>query len=124
MRGSFQFPGNIPNLAREGIEWLRDLTIRLRRTVDGHIGFGDGLEIDNMFGSWVSYTSNAVANTEDTVAHNLGLIPIGFLVFSIDKNGTVYKGPTAWTTTNIFLKCSAASAAILLFIPGPSNKDA
>lgn len=104
-------------------DWLRDLVFKTRRTVDGHLGFGDGTDPDNMFGIWKSYTTNAVANTEDAVAHSTGIIPIGYLVFTQDKAASLYLGGSTWTTTNIFLKCSVASVTVKIFIVLPSNKD-
>ena len=71
---------------------------------------------DNLDAADVSYTTNAVANTEDTVAHNLGRIPIGYWVISRDKAGVVYNGGTAWTTTNIYLKCNVASTAVRVIV--------
>lgn len=104
-------------------KWITNLVVRLRRTVDGHLGFGDGVDPDNMFGVWITYTTNAVANTEDAVTHNLGVVPVGYLVFSQDKAGSLYKSGSAWTTSQIFLKCSAASTTVLIFIMAPSNVD-
>ena len=54
------------------------------------------------------------ADTEFTVAHGLGATPTGYIVVSIDKAGIVYKGSTAWDATNMYLKCSAANAALKL----------
>ena len=76
-----------------------------------------GLRIeDNMDAADVSYTTNAVANTEDAVAHNLNRVPIGYWVISRDKAAIVYNGSSAWTSTNIYLKCNVASTAIRVFV--------
>ena len=66
---------------------------------------------------WVRYTSNAVADTTDSVAHNLGRIPLGFFISAPNKAGSVYRSPTAWTSTAISLRASVASlvADLLLF---------
>lgn len=103
--------------------WLRDFVARSRRVIDGHLGFGDGVDSDNIFGVWKTYTTKAVPDTEDVVVHNLGAIPIGYLVFSLDKGGVVYKSVTPWTSTQMFLKCTTATTTVLLFILAPSNKD-
>jgi len=71
---------------------------------------------DNVDAAVVSYTSNATPNTEDTVAHTLGKIPTYFIVGDIDKGGVVYRSGTAFTKTNIYVKCSVASAAIKLIL--------
>ena len=61
---------------------------------------------------WIVYVSNGVADTEDTVAHGLGRTPAEFWVGIPDKNATVYRGSTTWTSTNIFLKASAATVTV------------
>ena len=85
----------------------------------GRIRFGtvsSGNRGENIAGEWLVYTSNAVADTEDTLYHNLGAIPQGYITVLIDKNGLVYSGNTAWDDTSIYLKCSTTSANIKLFL--------
>lgn len=123
MRMNLNIGASLGDVPAELVNFLRMVVNRTKRSVDGHLGFGDGTDVDNMYGKWKSYTTNAIANTEDTVAHSLKMIPVGYLVFSIDKAGVLYKGATAWDTTNIYLKCSVASAAVLIFILPPSSKD-
>jgi hypothetical protein len=93
----------------------------LRQHFNGGIGFGDGTNSDNMFGVFYNYTTNAIADTQDTINHNLGIVPIGFLTLSLDKGAVLYKGATAWTSTQIFLKATLASVAARIFILAPSN---
>ena len=62
----------------------------------------------------VSSTDTGTANTEFAIAHHLGRTPAGFLVTRLDKAGSVYDSGTAWTETAIYLKCSAANAAVTL----------
>lgn len=69
-------------------------------------------------GVFVSGTS-AGANVEFSVTHNLGRVPQGYIVFFGTLAGSFYQGPTtgtAWTTTQIFIKCSTASVGFLLYI--------
>lgn len=61
-----------------------------------------------------SISDSGTVDTEFEVSHNLGRIPNGYLVTSIDVAGIIYIGTTAWTTTAIYLKCNAANAAITL----------
>jgi hypothetical protein len=61
-------------------------------------------------------TSPAGPNTEFAVSHNLGRIPIGFMVASTNKAGHLYKSTTAWTATNIYLKADVASLAYTIVI--------
>ncbi len=71
--------------------------------------------LDNFDAKTVSYTSNAVADTQDTVAHGLGKTPIGVITVEIDKGGVVYKS-ASYNATNLFLKCSTASTAIKILV--------
>lgn len=95
---------------------------KIFRVLQGRVSFGtgvDGVSGQNVEGEWQTYTSNAVANTEDTIAHTIGSIPLGYIVVNQDKAGSVYQGPTtgtAWTSSNIYIKCSVASVTFLLFL--------
>lgn len=60
-------------------------------------------------------TTPSTANTEFSVTHNLGRIPVTFFGH-VNQSGTLYKSTTAWTKTTIYLKCSAASASYSLVI--------
>ena len=81
---------------------------------DGAIGTGRRcLNIDAV---WVRYVSNGTANTEDTVAHNLGRIPVGLWVSAPDKGAVIYKGTTAWTATNVYLKATVLTVTVDLLL--------
>lgn len=79
--------------------------------------FDKGIRVEQQLDvDLVSYTSNAIANTEDTVAHDLKRVPLGFIVYSQDKAGVVYWSGTAHTATNLFLKNSVATVATKLIV--------
>ena len=61
-------------------------------------------------------TDTGTANAEFTVSHNLGFIPARFMVTKISNAGVVYDSGTTWTSTQIFLKCSSANAAVTLSV--------
>lgn len=74
---------------------------------------------ENISGQFIQYTSNAIINTEDTIAHTIGSIPVGYLILWQDKAGSFYQSPTSgtdWTNSAIYLKCSVASITVLLFL--------
>jgi len=114
---------NIPSIAQGNLANLSELERNLIRTLDSVMSnlfviLARGITFqDNLECVFIDYTSNGVVNTEDTVAHTLGKIPTGFITARIDKAGIVYDGGTTWTKTNIYLKCSAATAVtrIVLF---------
>lgn len=110
--------------AKDGLaEWLRDAVLRIRSIVDeAHLGFGDGVAVDNIYGRWLPIELPAIANTEMIANHDLGTIPVGYIVVRRDKAGVVYDGVTPWTTTQISLKSNQASLVALIFVLGPSNQ--
>lgn len=86
------------------------------RKATNNITFGTVGKPDNIQGFMASGTTPAGAGTEFEIKHNLGYIPLGFLVFSVDQDARIYKSTTAWTKTSVFLKCSGASVNYTLFI--------
>jgi len=79
--------------------------------------FNKGLEItDNLNAQAVTYTTNGSPDTEDAVAHALKRVPSGFFLMNTDKAVNLYDSGTAWTTTNIYLKASVASATVKVLI--------
>lgn len=89
--------------------------------LSGNLGFGDGVDVDNIRGMWHTYTTNSTPDTEDAIAHNLGVVPVGVLEMKKPASGYLYRGSSAWTTTNIYMKCTAASQSVTLFILLPSQ---
>jgi hypothetical protein len=65
---------------------------------------------------YVTYTSNATANTADSVAHALGRIPVGYIVVNNGNGGVVYNGGVAFSGATISLKCTTASNAVTLLV--------
>ena len=56
------------------------------------------------------------ADTEITVTHGLNRVPLAAFVIDLSANSRVYKGTTAWTTTSIFLRASAASTLATVLV--------
>ena len=71
---------------------------------------------DNVDCRLIEFTSSGTPDAENTVAHSLGKVPTGYIVYSVDKAGVVYKGSTTWTTTNIYLKVNVASVAVKIIV--------
>jgi len=96
--------------------------ITLFNCLSGRVRFGNGntgRDGENVFGQWLTITTNAVANTEDTFNHSCGVIPVGYIIVWQDKAGSLYQGPTtgtSWTSSSIYLKCSIASVTFKLFL--------
>lgn len=106
--------------------WAREVDNDLKNIVlalQGRIRFGPNNSTinkgENVLGQFITYTTNGTKDTEDTIAHNLGSIPIGYIVVSKDKAGDIYQRAstgTAWSSSNIYLKCSVASVTVSLFL--------
>jgi hypothetical protein len=57
------------------------------------------------------------ANVEFTVTHNLGRVPIGYDIKSIDAAAHIYDSrKTLWTTKVMFLKSDVAGVHLVLFV--------
>ena len=84
--------------------------------LDSDGGVTGGRKAYNFDAVWVAYVSNGTANTEDTVAHNLGRIPVGFFTGMPDKAAVVYDSGTTWTTSNLFLKADAVTVTVNLLV--------
>lgn len=87
----------------------------------GRLRFGRGTDGDrgeNIQGRFQQFTSHATPDTEFTVAHGLGAIPVGRIILWQDIAGILYQSPTNgtdWDTTNAYFKCTVASVTFLVF---------
>jgi hypothetical protein len=88
---------------------------RLAKIINGQIGFGNGVLSDNIDGAWANATTGA-ANTDFTLAHNLGRLPVGYLLAKSDVGTVIYDGSIPATKTQITLKATGAAATIRVFI--------
>lgn len=73
----------------------------------------------NEAGQWVNVVTPGIADTEFAVPHNLGYIPSFIKHVNSDRACSVYQLPntgTAWTSSNIYLKCNVASVALRFMI--------
>jgi hypothetical protein len=90
---------------------LSELVTELRKILNG------GLLIpDNFAAKTVTFTSSATPDAENVVAHTLGKVPVGYIVYGRDKAGVLYSGTTAWTTANIYLKSNIASVEYKIIV--------
>lgn len=87
----------------------------------GRIRFGDGVDGnrgENLAGVFQTFTSDATPDTEFSVAHGLGSVPIGRIIIWQDKAGNLYQSPTtgtAWDSTDAYFKCDVASVTFNVF---------
>lgn len=119
IREIFNFPNAPAEYSQEYVNQvlssLEQAFSEIARGVNGGLGFGDGTDLDNLVGKWLSYSTNGVANTEDEITHDLGVVPIGFIVLVPPRSGVINRGPTSWTSSKMYLQCSAASQTATIF---------
>lgn len=63
-----------------------------------------------------TFTSSGTPDAENTIAHGLGKVPTGYVIYGLNKAAIVYTGTTAWTSINIYLKVNVASAAVKIIV--------
>ena len=71
---------------------------------------------DNVDCKLVTFTSSATPDAENTVAHTLGKVPTGYIVYSRDKASILYNGTTAWTSTNLYVKANVATTIFKIIV--------
>lgn len=90
------------------------------RVLAQQVSFGSTMsnkEFDrNIQCSKASGTTPGVANTEFAVNHNLNRVPITLAGWDTNNGGVLYRSTTPWTKTQVFLKCTTATAAYNLVL--------
>jgi hypothetical protein len=103
----------LSNLTLKG---LHDWMINHSRVLAGNVSFGDTMtnkEPGRNIQCWkASGTTPGAANTDFTITHSLGRIPITIAAQDTNNGGLLYRSSvTAWTKTTITLRCTTATAA-------------
>ena len=95
----------------------RDL-ISLFLFTQGRVRFGNGANSigENIAGQFVTFTTSATPDAENTVTHKVGAIPVGYIITKQNKAGSLYTGTTSWTSSNLYLKCNIASVTYTIFL--------
>jgi hypothetical protein len=95
---------------RDMVTVLGNSSQNLKALLDQGLSF-----LDNIDCRFVTFTSDVVAGAEFTVAHTLGKTPTGYFPVIKDKPADLYN-TTSPDKTNLYLKCSVASATIKLLV--------
>lgn len=89
---------------------ITDIT-NIRTAINGNVTFND-----NISGQFITF-STTTANVSNIISHNLGAIPIGFIVTNINVGGVVYTNTlSSWTLSSITLFCNVANATVTVFL--------
>lgn len=102
---------NVTLYDKELLKSLNDQNSNLEAILNRGISFSDNVDC-----TLKTFTSSATPDAENTVAHELGKVPTGYLVYSINKAAAVYTGSTAWTSANIYLKVNVSSTEVKIIV--------
>lgn len=87
---------------------------QVNKVVGGNISHGASMnntDLDrNIDCSKHTGTAPGVADTEFSIVHTLGRIPLTIGGQDTNNGGVLYRSATAWTATTAFLKCTKASS--------------
>lgn len=85
------------------------------KVINGKVSYGSTMsnkDEDKNLDVWkASGTTPGTANTNFTINHSLGRVPITIVGQDTNNGGLIYRGTVAWTPTSVSLKCTTASAA-------------
>jgi len=98
------------------VEMVKKVYQNLTNVINGNLGFGDGTNADNINGVWSNVIAPGAPNTDFTITHNLGRIPVGYWVMQADRATDIYTGSVAATKTQLTLRSSVASAVLRIFV--------
>lgn len=108
---------HLSSLSPVAAEFAKDL-LRLigERDINLATLLNQGLSFASNFDATeLSFTTNAIPDTQDTVAHGRKSAPAYFLVVDINKGGVLYRS-AAFNATNCYFKCTVASAAVKVIV--------
>ena len=89
----------------------------LENTLNNNVEFGSLQGQGNIKGKWITVTTPATPNTDFTVDHNLGTVPVGIHLMQKSAACDVYNSPTtANTKSQATLRATAGGASLHLFI--------
>ena len=106
-----QYESDWKKFARDLLSTLDNMSHNLVDILNGGISFSDNADVSMIF-----FTSSATPDATNTVAHTLGKVPTGYIVYGLDKAAIVYTGVGTWSKTQIFLKVNVASVAVKILV--------
>ena len=90
---------------------LGELALNLNAILDGGISVDDNMDISRF-----SVTSHVTPGAEFSVAHGLGKVPTGYIVYGQAGAGSVYDGTTSNTSTTLYLKSDASNTVFRIVV--------
>jgi hypothetical protein len=97
-------------------QMVRKIYEALARVINGQLSFGNSTSLDNISGYWFSGTTPGTPGTDFTLVHNLGRVPVGYLVFAKGASVDIYTGSVSATSTNITLQATVGNVLVTIFV--------
>jgi hypothetical protein len=106
-------PRVVPTLEGPEFPKLKKIYENLARVVNGNVELGNTVDgAINVQGKWVTVTF-AAPNTDQTITHNLGRLPAGYIPMQKTAACDVYTGTVPATDSQITLKGTVATTVVL-----------
>jgi hypothetical protein len=102
--GARQFDVDLLTAIEQGFQELQKL-------LDRTLSFDDNVDCRR-----VEVVTHATPGTEFSVAHELGKVPTGYIVYGQSAAGSVYDGATANTAATLYLKSDVSSKTFRLLV--------
>jgi hypothetical protein len=87
---------------------------RESRVLSSNVNYGSTMsntDKDTNMNCWkATGTTPGVANTDFTIPHSLGRIPLTINGQDTNNGGLLYRGSVAWSKTSVTLRCTTANA--------------
>lgn len=108
---SVQYYGQMRNLDVDLLKTINEITRNLDAILNRGISFSDNVDC-----RLATVTSDATPGNEFSVAHKLGKIPTGRIIYSQNKAGTLYNGTSANTSTTIYFKSDVGTCVFKIIV--------
>lgn len=102
----------------------KDLTV-LFQSIQGNLRFGSGtsgIRGENIGGVWLNVVTSGTLDAEVAVKHTLNSQPMGYIVVSQNKNGSLCGVPTGngnstvWTSGTAYFRSNGTSGNFVVFL--------
>ena len=93
--------------------------------IQGRLRFGSGTsgsKGENIGGEWLKVLTSGTLNAERGYKHNLNSQPMGYIVVSQDKNGSICGNPTGdginsvWTSGTAYFRSNGTAGNFVVFL--------
>jgi len=95
---------------------FRQKMFELGQVVNGRTGFGDVTGRERNLDGVVLQHTFTLANTEESLTHSLGSIPLGYITLRTSNGGVIYDGVSPTTNQEIWLRSTTAANTVTIFI--------